>query len=213
MFMMVGMCAVASADITLTFEEFKGFDRTPIGTFYSGVKFTSGLSGQDWISADISTPGNYDASSYPSGNGGGEFWVDGNVGAWTGSFGSDGMIAFDKQDATFVEIDYCSVNDFYLEAYDAGGGLLNWATGPANLRNVNNNPNGPGTLHVSWNGIDPIAYVILHDQGDGWVADNIKTDASGIIITPPTAVPAPGAILLAGMGTGIVSWLRNRRTL
>jgi hypothetical protein len=213
MFMMLGVCAVASADVTLTFEEFKGFDRTPIGTFYSGVKFTSGLSGQDWISADISTPGNYDASSYPSGNGGGEFWVDGNVGAWTGSSGSDGMIAFDKQDAKFVEIDYCSVNPFILVAYDKNGVILDSDTGGANLRFANSNPNGPGTLHVDWNGIDPIAYVIMHDQGDGWVADNIKTDASGIIINPPTAVPAPGAILLAGMGTGLVSWLRNRRTL
>jgi hypothetical protein len=216
MFMIVGVGAIASAAITtLTFEEFQGFDGSPISTFYSGVTFTGSSSGTDWMALDGST-GFYGVSSFPSGNilspipGNGDFWINDNVAAWTGSFGNDGRIDFDALDATFVEINYSSINPFFLLAYDKNGVLLDTDSGPANLRFANNNPNGPGTLRVDGAGI---AYVIMHDLGDYWVADNITTDASGIIINPPSAVPAPGAILLAGMGTGIVSWLRNRRIL
>jgi hypothetical protein len=42
----------------------------------------------------------------------------------------------------------------------------------------------------------------------GMLMDNVKLDN----VTPPT-VPAPAAILLAGMGTGLVGWLRRRRAL
>jgi hypothetical protein len=76
-------------------------------------------------------------------------------------------------------------------------------SGPSNLRP--GNVTGPDTLRVDWNGTDPIAYVRVHDSGNFWLVDDIKTDASGI-----TVVPAPAAVLLGMMGLGLVGWLKRR---
>ncbi len=211
MLMIFSLYTIASADITMTFEEIVGHNGAPISTFYSGVSFTAGASNQEWVAA---VGPNYNVSSWPSGTSwnAGNYWIYGNVGAWTEVTGGDGKIAFDNKNATYVELGYCAYSAFWLEAYDENDNLLDSASGPANLRYLNDNPNGPGTLRVDWNGSDYIAYVRVHDSGNYWIIDNVRTDASGITGVDGV-IPAPGAILLAGIGTSLVGWLRRKRAL
>jgi hypothetical protein len=205
--------SAASADTTMTFEEFLGQDTAPIATYYSGITFQSGSGGSDWVARDATT-GIYNISSWPSGQqwGGAWYWIHGYVGATTALdyTGNDGIIAFDNKDATYVQLAYCSGSDLNLLAYDSGGNLIDQDVGPANRRYVESNESGPGTLRVDWDGSNRIAYVNVHDTGNFWVVDNVMTDATGIIIRP---VPAPGAFLLGTMGAGVVGWLRRRKAV
>ncbi len=178
--------APAPADVTLTFEEFVGSDEAPIGTFYDGVSFESGPGGSDWVARDSST-GAYNTSSWPSGDilgGNGEFWIDAFVSTTTAfdKTGNDGIIRFDNQDATFVEVRYCAATGLFLDAYDAEDRLIDSDSGLANLRFFNANPYGPGTLRVDWDGERRIAYVVVHDAGNLWTVDTITTNATGIVI-------------------------------
>ena len=199
--------APASGVINMTFEGMS--DGQLVGTYYSGVSYVAGASGTDWIATDVTT-GTYNASSWPSGQswGSGEYWMYDYVSTWTGVSGSDGLIYFDNADATYVEVGYAAYTALNLDAYDIGGTLIDTDSGPANLRYMHSNPSGPGTLRVDWDGINHIAYVHLYDLGNYWTADNIRTDATGIGV-----VPAPGAIILGGIGVGLVGWLRRRKTL
>ncbi len=203
MVLLIANQAIATPITTMDFEEFFGWDGLPLATYYSGITFEAASAGQDWIAADVTT--GYNASSWPSGQswGFGEYWMYDNVCAWTGVFGDNGKISFDNEDATFVEMGYCvGYSTLQLDAYDSSDTLLDSDSGSPNRRYADDNPNGPGTLRVDWNSINPIAYVLIHNSGDFWVVDNISTDASGVI-------PEPTTILLFGLGG--LALLRKRR--
>jgi len=197
-----------AVNITTTFCFEELLDGEPLASHYPGVKFETSSTGEnwgeDWVAADIRT-WNYDASSWPTKEQwwDGNYWVHDYVCAWTGVVAAMGKISFDNQDATFVEMGYCAGTTLNLAAYDSFDTLIgSVVSGPANRRVEEGNESGPGTLRVDWDGINPIAYVIIYDSAGWWEVDNISTDASGII-------PEPTTISLFGLGG--LSLLRKRR--
>jgi hypothetical protein len=173
--------SVAQADLIVTFEEGRGLDGTIINDQYEGVTFQAAGSGEPWRYGDAEAD-HYNVSSWPTGQqwGSGEYWMNDYVFGWTDVAGNDGQISIDAADATYMQINYASRSDFYLEAYNSAGQLIASDSGPANLRYENGNPNGPGTLLVTAPAGETIAYARVHDSGNYWCIDNVITDGSGI---------------------------------
>jgi len=73
------------------------------------------------------------------------------------------------------------------------------------LASLTNTTTGVNVTNVS--GMGPIGYVYFNSIYDKAGAD---IDNLGFTFTP---IPAPGAIVLGGIGVGLIGWLRRRRTL
>lgn len=90
-------------------------------------------------------------------------------------------------------------SDFKYMAYDADGNVVDWFVEYTN----DNTPGVSGLREYA----TPVTR--LYFSNDGWhdiAIDNLEVGGGSSVI------PAPGAILLAGFGVGIVGWLRRRRT-
>ena len=175
----------------LNFEWGQGHNYEQIQSGVPGLNFAS-----DMFYADALTNG-WNFSSYDLGQtwNTGEYWINGYVGAHASSNGI-GRIDFANADGSYFRTGYTASTTLYLEAYDVSNNLIDVASGVANTRYYNGNPNGPGYLQVN-SGSNNIAYVIIHDHGYGWVADDMSGDATGVNIP---SVPEPGTLMLLGLG-------------
>lgn len=115
---------------------------------------------------------------------------------WVLEAGTLGTVLFTLP-TPYVTIDWWDIdtNVVYVDAYDATDNLLDSFTGPANP-GVDS-----GTTTLSGPGL--ISYMTLHDGG-GYVS------IANMTYEP---IPAPGAILLGGVGVCFVGWLRRRKSL
>lgn len=194
--MVAGAWSSASA-WTLNFEEGLGKNGTPVASSIPGLQFTT-TDGFDWIYADVTT-GGFNASS-DNGNtyGAGQFWMEGNVSVFLGTTQGSGRIDFLNQDGGFFSTGYCASSNFYLEAYDKNGVLLDSDQGGENLRYGAHDAGGMGFLSVS-SGSNNIAYVLMHDTGNQWEVDHMSGNASGVP-DQTAGVPEPATMLLFGLG-------------
>jgi hypothetical protein len=187
---------------TLNFENGIGHDMETVGSGIPGVVFKAADGIHDWIYADASVPGSWNFRDQYSNiyGGDGNWWIYDKVAVRT-SFDADasgGRIDFTNQDASFFSTGYCSFDDFYLEAYDKDGNLIDSDLGAGNTLLNGNKTGGMGTVSVS-SASNNIAYVIMHDIGNYWVADNMSGDASGVP-DQTSGVPEPATMLLFGLG-------------
>jgi hypothetical protein len=198
--MTLAICGTANAWF-IDFEHALGQDNTPIGGSIPGLKFST-TDGVDWIYGDA-TSGNWNVS-----NDLGDSWllgtynIEGYCFASTyGSFGS-GRIDFLNRDASWFSTGYTSYSQLYLEAYDEFDNLIDSDSGPANTQDQAGY--ALDYLGVSSAGND-IAYVLIHDSANFWLADNMSGDASDV--PNGDAIPEPATLLLLGaglLGGGIV---------
>ena len=186
----------------LDFEWGLGHDGEAIGSDITGLQFTT-VDGGDWLYGDITT-GMHHAQNERDEGIYGEFFMEGYVFAMIEAGETVGRIDFANQDASNFTAGYSAIRDFYIEAYDASGNLLDAQVGPANSRMYG----GTGLDYLTVSSADSnIAYVLLHHNlGNKWLIDNISSDASGV----EYPIPEPGTLILLGMGFIGVGLLHRR---
>lgn len=132
-------------------------------------------------------------------------WTTNNAGPLTLEF-SVGITAV----ATQIQSNFWGTGTASIWAYDASDTLLGTFTIPSTAGGTSDN-----TATLIGVAVDPgdnlITKIMLNIAGfpgSDFAINDVSLSLGG---TP--AVPAPGAILLVGLGSGLVGWLRRRGTL
>jgi len=131
----------------------------------------------------------------------GPYQIYGYYGIWAG-INADAYgvkIDFTNNDGTWFSTGYSSYSDFYVDAYLTDGTMVT-ASGASNY---GGNMSFLSVYATSGTNID---YVVIHDTGNYWVADNMSGDTSGV-----DPVPEPATMLLFGTGLAGLAAVGRRR--
>jgi hypothetical protein len=102
----------------------------------------------------------------------------------------------------WVEAGWAADGSLLLEVFDSGGSLL-----ASDLNGPPAGPHGRTTMEIDRGGVFDIAFFRVSG------IDTYGVDQVGIETPVGAVIPAPGAVVLAGIGVGLTRWLRRRRAL